>query len=160
MRQNEGRMVNELDVGDPAPDFELPTDGGGHARLSDLKGKAVALYFYPKDDTSGCTAEAIAFNALRAKFAAAGAVVIGVSPDNVASHDKFKRKHSLQLPLAADPERSAINLYGVWKEKSMYGKKVMGTERTTVLVGPDGRVERVFPKVKVAGHVASVLESL
>jgi peroxiredoxin Q/BCP len=157
MRQNEGRMVSELDVGDRAPDFELPTDGGGHARLSDLKGRAVALYFYPKDDTSGCTAEAIAFNALRAKFAAAGAVVIGVSPDNVASHDKFKRKHSLQLPLAADPERSAINLYGVWKEKSMYGRKYFGVERSTFLIGREGRIAKVWRKVKVPGHAEDVL---
>ena len=96
-------MVNELSAGDLAPDFELPTDGGGRAHLHDLKGKAVALYFYPKDDTSGCTAEAIDFNGLRAKFAAAGTAVVGVSPDSAASHDKFKRKHDLQIPLAADP---------------------------------------------------------
>ena len=150
-------MVSELNVGDPAPDFELPTDGGGRARLSDLGGKAVALYFYPKDDTSGCTAEAIAFNALRSKFAAAGAAVIGVSPDNVASHDKFKRKHGLHLPLGADPERSVINAYGVWKEKSMYGRKYFGVERSTFLIGRDGRIARVWRKVKVPGHAEEVL---
>ena len=117
-------MVKELVEADQAPDFELPTDGGGRAHLKDLKGKAVVIYFYPKDDTSGCTAEAIAFNGLRAKFAAAGATVIGVSPDSAASHDKFKRKHDLEIALAADPERSAIEAYGVWKEKSMYGANI------------------------------------
>jgi thioredoxin-dependent peroxiredoxin len=116
-------MVKELDVGDIAPDFELPTDGGGRAHLKELKGKSVVIYFYPKDDTSGCTAQAIDFNGLRAKFAAAGATVIGVSPDSAASHDKFKHKHDLKIALAADPERSAIETYGVWKEKSMYGRK-------------------------------------
>jgi peroxiredoxin Q/BCP len=157
MRQNEGDMVNQLSVGDPAPDFELPTDGGGQARLPDLKGKAVVLYFYPKDDTSGCTAEAIAFNALRAKFAAAGTAVIGVSPDSAASHDKFKRKHGLNISLAADPERSAIEAYGVWKEKSMYGRKYFGVERSTFLIDRAGRVAKVWRKVKVPGHAQEVL---
>jgi thioredoxin-dependent peroxiredoxin len=157
MRQNEGDMASELSAGDRAPDFELPTDGGGHARLMDLKGKAVVLYFYPKDDTSGCTAEAIAFNGLRAKFAAAGTALIGVSPDNAASHDRFKRKHDLQFALAADPERTAIEAYGVWKEKSMYGRKYFGVERSTFLIGRDGRVARVWRKVKVPGHAEEVL---
>ena len=150
-------MANELSAGDQAPDFELPTDGGGRARLADLRGKSVVLYFYPKDDTSGCTAEAIAFNALRAKFAAAGAAVVGVSPDSAASHDKFKRKHDLQIPLAVDPERSAIEAYGVWKEKSMYGRTYFGVERSTFLIDRQGRIAKVWRKVKVPGHADEVL---
>jgi peroxiredoxin Q/BCP len=155
--QNEGNMVNELSAGDLAPDFTLSTDGGGQTRLHDLKGKAVALYFYPKDDTSGCTAEAIDFNGLRAKFAAAGTAVIGVSPDGATSHDKFKRKHDLHISLAADPERSAIDAYGVWKEKSMYGRKYFGVERSTFLIDRAGRIAKVWRKVKVPGHAAEVL---
>jgi peroxiredoxin Q/BCP len=157
MRQNEGDMAKELAEGDSAPDLELPTDGGGSARLADLKGKAAVIYFYPKDDTSGCTAEAIAFNGLRAKFAAAGATVIGVSPDNAASHDKFKRKHDLKIALAADPERSAIEAYGVWKEKSMYGRKYFGVERSTFLIDRSGRIAKIWRKVKVPGHAEEVL---
>jgi thioredoxin-dependent peroxiredoxin len=157
MRQNEGDMAKELIEGDPAPDFELPTDGGGRANLKDLRGKPVVIYFYPKDDTSGCTAEAIAFNGLRAKFAAAGATVIGVSPDSAASHDKFKHKHDLKIALAADPERSAIEAYGVWKEKSMYGRKYFGVERSTFLIDRDGRIAKVWRKVKVTGHADEVL---
>ena len=150
-------MAKELAEGDSAPDLELPTDGEGSARLADLKGKAAVIYFYPKDDTSGCTAEAIAFNGLRAKFAAAGATVIGVSPDNAASHDKFKRKHDLKIALAADPERSAIEAYGVWKEKSMYGRKYFGVERSTFLIDRSGRIAKVWRKVKVPGHAEEVL---
>ena len=150
-------MVKEVVEGDMAPNFELPTDGGGRARLSDLKGKPVVIYFYPKDDTSGCTAEAIAFNGLRAKFAAAGATIIGVSPDNAATHDKFKRKHDLEIALAADPDRSAIEAYGVWKEKSMYGRKYFGVERSTFLIDRNGRIAKVWRKVKVPGHAEEVL---
>jgi peroxiredoxin Q/BCP len=150
-------MTKELVEGDPAPDFELPTDGGGRAHLKDLQGKAVIIYFYPKDDTSGCTAEAIAFNGLRAKFAAAGATVIGVSPDSAASHDKFKLKHDLKIALAADPERSAIEAYGVWKEKSMYGRKYFGVERSTFLIDRNGSIAKVWRKVKVPGHADEVL---
>jgi peroxiredoxin Q/BCP len=157
MRQNEGDMTKELVEGDPAPDFALMTDGGGRAHLKDLKGKPVVIYFYPKDDTSGCTAEAIAFNGLSAKFAAAGATVIGVSPDSVAAHDKFKRKHNLTIALAADPERSAIDAYGVWKEKSMYGRRYFGVERSTFLVRADGRIAKIWRKVKVPGHADEVL---
>ena len=157
MSQNEGDMTKELVEGELAPDFELPTDGGGRAHLKDLKGKAVVIYFYPKDDTSGCTAEAIAFNGLRAKFAAIGAEVIGVSPDSAASHDKFKRKHDLEIALAADPDRSAIEAYGVWKEKSMYGRKYFGVERSTFLVDRNGRIAKVWRKVKVPGHADEVL---
>jgi peroxiredoxin Q/BCP len=157
MRRNEGDMTKELVEGDPAPDFELVTDGGGRAHLKDLQGKPVVIYFYPKDDTSGCTAEAIAFNRLRAQFAAVGATVIGVSPDSAASHDKFKVKHDLKIALAADPERSAIEAYGVWKEKSMYGRKYFGVERSTFLIDRNGRIAKVWRKVKVPGHAEEVL---
>lgn len=150
-------MANEPGVGDPAPDFALPTDGGGHARLADYKGRAVILYFYPKDDTSGCTAEAIAFSGLKAKFDAAGAAVVGVSPDSAASHVKFKKKHGLAIELAADPERAAIDAYGVWKEKSMYGRKYFGVERATFLIDREGRIARIWRKVKVPGHAEEVL---
>jgi thioredoxin-dependent peroxiredoxin len=157
MRRNEGDMAKELVEGDIAPDFELPTDGGGQAHLKDLMGKPVVIYFYPKDDTSGCTAQAIAFNGLRAKFAAAGATVIGISPDSAVSHDKFKQKHDLKIALAADPERAAIEAYGVWKEKSMYGRKYFGVERSTFVIGRDGRIARIWRKVKVPGHADEVL---
>jgi len=150
-------MAKELVEGDMAPDFELPTDGGGQAHLKDLMGKPVVIYFYPKDDTSGCTAQAIAFNGLRAKFAAAGATVIGISPDSAVSHDKFKQKHALKIALAADPERAAIEAYGVWKEKSMYGRKYFGVERSTFVIGRDGRIARIWRKVKVPGHAEEVL---
>jgi thioredoxin-dependent peroxiredoxin len=150
-------MSKELVEGDIAPDFDLPTDGGARAHLADLRGKPVVVYFYPKDDTSGCTAESIAFNGLRAKFAAAGAAVIGLSPDSAASHAKFKQKHDLKIALAADPERSAIDAYGVWKEKSMYGRKYFGVERSTFLIGGDGRIAKVWRKVKVPGHAEDVL---
>jgi peroxiredoxin Q/BCP len=150
-------MAKDVVEGDPAPDFKLPTDGAGAASLRDLRGKAVVLYFYPKDDTSGCTAEAIAFSGLKKEFDKVGAVVIGVSPDSAASHDKFKAKHKLAVALAADPERSAIDAYGVWKEKSMYGRKYFGVERSTFLIGRDGRVARVWRKVKVPKHAEEVL---
>ena len=153
-------MAKDLVEGEPAPDFELATDGGGRAHLKDLKGKPVVVYFYPKDDTSGCTAEAIAFNGLRAKFAAAGASVVGVSPDSAAAHEKFKAKHDLKITLAADPERSAIDAYGVWKEKSMYGRKYFGVERSTFLIGRDGRIARIWRKVKVPGHADEVLAAV
>jgi peroxiredoxin Q/BCP len=157
MRRNEGEMAKDLNVGDAAPDFTLPTDGGGRASLADFKGKAVVLFFYPKDDTSGCTAEAIAFTGLRPQFGAAGAVVTGVSPDSAASHDKFKTKHKLGIALAADPERAAIDAYGVWKEKSMYGKKYFGVERSTFLIDREGRIAKIWRKVKVPGHAEEVL---
>lgn len=147
------------EVGKTAPDFDLETDGGGRIKLSDLSGKAVVLYFYPKDDTSGCTLEAIDFTKAAKAFARAGAVVIGISPDTVASHDKFKKKHDLGITLAADPDHKAIEPFGVWAEKSMYGRKYMGVERATFLIGRDGRVAREWRKVKVPGHVEEVLEA-
>jgi peroxiredoxin Q/BCP len=152
-------MVKELVEGDMAPNFELSTDGGGRMHLQEFKGKPVVIYFYPKDDTSGCTAEAIDFNGLRARFAVTGATVIGISPDSASSHDKFKHKHDLKIALAADPERSAIEAYGVWKEKSMYGRKYFGVERSTFLIDREGRIAKVWRKVKVPGHADEVLKA-
>jgi peroxiredoxin Q/BCP len=157
---NEGEMVNNLDIGDAAPDFELPADDGESASLRRLRGKTIVLYFYPKDDTSGCTAEAIAFNALRAKFDAAGAVVLGVSPDSAASHAKFKRKHDLKLTLAADERRATLEAYDVWRQKSLYGRRYMGVERATFLIDATGRIARVWRKVKVPGHAEEVLAAV
>jgi peroxiredoxin Q/BCP len=152
--------MTELSPGQDAPQFELPRDGGGTLTLSALRGKTVVLYFYPKDDTSGCTAEAIDFSALRADFEKAGAVVIGMSPDSAKKHDKFKAKHGLAVDLVADEERKAIEAYGVWAEKSMYGRTYMGVERTTFLIDRNGKIARVWPKVKVPGHAAEVLEAV
>ncbi len=147
-------------VGDIAPDFDLAADGGGRARLADHKGKAVVLYFYPKDDTSGCTKEAQGFSEKAADFAKAGATVIGVSKDSVASHDKFKAKYGLNLILASDPEGDVIARYGAWVEKSMYGRKYMGIDRSTFLIGPDGVVRQAWRSVKVPGHVDTVLKAV
>lgn len=149
-----------LTVGAPAPDFTLPTDGGGSVTLSDLRGKPVVLYFYPKDDTPGCTTEACDFRDAEPDFSGASAVVIGISKDPVAKHDKFKAKHGLTFPLASDADGDVCERYGVWKEKSMYGKTFLGIERTTVLVAADGTVARIWPKVKVKGHAAEVLEAV
>ena len=153
-------MTEALKVGDLAPEFDLPTDGGGQVRLPELKGQTVVLYFYPKDDTSGCTSEAKGFSEAAAAFKAAGAVVIGVSKDSVASHDKFKAKYALELTLGADVEGAAVEAYGVWVEKSMYGRKYMGIDRSTFLIGPDGRLKAVWRKVKVPGHVDAVLAAV
>lgn len=144
-------------IGDHAPDFDLETDGGKRLRLSDLRGNKVVLYFYPKDDTSGCTLEALDFTKLDSAFAEAGTRIVGISPDSCASHDKFKAKHALSFTLAADVDRHAAEAYGVWAEKSMYGRKYMGVERTTFLIDRDGRIAQVWPKVKVPGHAEEVL---
>ena len=152
-------MASALSVGDLAPDFSLPGDGGSTISLSSYRGKKVVVYFYPKDDTSGCTKEAIEFNGLKAEFAKANTVIIGMSPDSVKSHDKFKAKYELEFQIAADEEKSALEAYGVWVEKSMYGRKYMGVERTTVLIGTDGRILAIWPKVKVDGHAAEVLKA-
>lgn len=152
--------TSEMAIGDIAPDFEIPRDGGGTVSLKAFAGRPVVLYFYPKDDTDACTKEAIAFTGLLPDFEKAGASVIGVSPDSVKKHDKFAKKHSLSVILGADEDTALANLYGVWKEKSMYGRTYMGVERTTFLIGADGKVARVWPKVKVAGHAEDVLESL
>jgi thioredoxin-dependent peroxiredoxin len=149
--------MTELSEGAKAPDFDLAADDGSRARLSGHAGKAVVIYFYPKDDTSGCTLEAQGFSAARKDFDKAGALVIGISPDTEASHCSFKEKYGLGITLAADPDREAIGAYGVWKEKSMYGRKYMGVERTTFLIGPDRRIARVWRNVKVPGHVEEVL---
>ena len=143
--------------GDKAPDFELPTDGGGSLALSRLKGKPAVLYFYPKDDTSGCTAEAKDFSRLAPDFRKTGVEVIGVSPDSVDSHAKFRRKYDLAIKLAADADKAVANAYGVWVEKSMYGRKYMGVERSTFLIDKAGRVARSWRKVKVPGHAEEVL---
>lgn len=148
------------DVNSPAPDFALPRDGGDIVRLSDLRGAPVVLFFYPKDDTPGCTKESIGFSADLAAFEAAGAKVFGVSKDTVAKHEKFAAKHELTVPLISDAEGTLCEDYGVWKEKSMYGKTFMGIERTTFLIGAEGEIQRIWPKVKVAGHVAEVLEAV
>jgi thioredoxin-dependent peroxiredoxin len=152
-------MSQTIEVGQLAPDFELPGDGGATLGLAALRGRNVVLYFYPKDDTSGCTREAIDFNHLRGAFAAADTAIIGMSADDVASHDKFKKKYELGFPLASDPEKTALAAYGVWVEKSMYGRKYMGVERTTVLIRKDGTIARIWPKVKVPGHAEEVLEA-
>lgn len=147
-------------VGAPAPNFSLPGHDGESVSLADFAGKALVLYFYPKDDTSGCTAEAIAFNAKAKDFAEAGAAILGVSPDSAKSHAKFKAKHDLAIPLAADEEKTLLGAYGVWVEKSMYGRKYMGVERTTVLIDKAGKIAEVWPKVKVPGHVEEVLAAV
>jgi peroxiredoxin len=143
--------------GDKAPDFDLPADGGGRVKLADYAGKKLVLYFYPKDDTSGCTSEAQAFTAAAGDFAAAGTAVVGVSKDSVKSHDKFKAKYELNLALGADVDGAVTEAYGVWVEKSMYGRKYMGIERATFLIDGTGRIAQVWHKVKVNGHAAEVL---
>jgi peroxiredoxin Q/BCP len=147
----------DLGEGDKAPDFALEADDGRLFRLGDHQGGKVVVYFYPKDDTQGCTIEAIDFTKAAPAFAKAGATVVGISPDTVAQHCKFRDKHGLGITLAADPERKAIEAYGVWAEKSMYGRTYMGVERSTFLIGPDGRIARAWRKVKVPGHVEAVL---
>ncbi|MEM1019532.1 MAG: thioredoxin-dependent thiol peroxidase [Sphingomonadales bacterium] len=147
------------DVGDSAPDFTLPGDSGKTITLSELKGKNVVVYFYPKDDTPGCTKEAIAFTQSKADFDALDTVIIGVSKDTVAKHDKFKAKHDLSVDLASDEEGGMIEDYGVWVEKKMYGKTYMGIERATYLIDKKGTVRNVWRKVKVPGHVDAVLDA-
>lgn len=148
-----------LAQGDVAPSFQLPRPGGDPVSLASLKGRKVALYFYPKDDTSGCTREAVDFNSLKAEFEASGTTVIGVSPDSVQSHAKFASKHGLDITLLSDESKAMLEAYGVWTEKSMYGRKYMGVERTTFLIDAEGRIARVWNKVKAAGHAQEVLEA-
>jgi peroxiredoxin Q/BCP len=147
-------------VGDKAPAFSVKDDAGQTVKLSDFKGKKVVLYFYPKDDTPGCTKEACNFRDGIAALKKRGAVVLGVSADSVESHKKFKTKFQLNFPLLADTERAIIEAYDVWKEKSMYGKKYMGIERTTFVIGADGKISHIFPKVKVDQHADEVLAAL
>jgi peroxiredoxin Q/BCP len=148
-----------VSIGDKAPDFTVPTDGNGTLTLSQLKGKPVVLYFYPKDDTSGCTAEACGFRDALPDYSATGATVIGVSKDSVASHDRFKKKYGLPFTLASDTTGEVCEKYGVWVEKSMYGRKYMGIDRSTFLIDKDGVVRGVWRKVKIGGHVAEVLNA-
>ncbi|MBS0241345.1 MAG: peroxiredoxin [Proteobacteria bacterium] len=146
-----------VEAGSKAPDFELATDAGGKVKLSKLKGHPVVVYFYPKDDTSGCTKEAQAFTGLADRFANLGVRVIGISPDGAESHAKFRAKYDLKVDLAADPDKKAIEGYGVWVEKSMYGRKYMGVDRSTFLIDAKGNVAKVWRKVKVPGHAEEVL---
>jgi peroxiredoxin Q/BCP len=149
-----------IEPGATAPDFTLPRDGGDEVSLADLRGKTVVLYFYPKDDTSGCTKEAIAFTESLSDFEALGAVVLGVSKDSVKKHEKFRDKHNLKVALLSDDEGDVCERYGVWVEKSMYGKTYMGIERSTFLIDGAGTVREVWRKVKVPGHVEKVLEAV
>lgn len=151
--------MSELAIGDSAPDFDLEGNGGERVTLSALKGKPAVVYFYPKDDTPGCTKEAIAFTSLRSDFDSLGITVIGLSPDTAAKHDKFIAKHDLNLRLGADTETGTAQAYGVWVEKNMYGKKYMGVERSTFLVDADGKIAQIWRKVKVPGHAEAVLEA-
>ncbi len=150
-------MARMLNPGDPAPPFDLPTAGGGRVDLAKLRGKRVVLYFYPKDDTPGCTQEALNFTEKLTLFAAANAEVIGVSRDSVAKHDKFAAKYGLGVNLAADESGAVCEAYGVWVEKTLYGKRSMGIERSTFLIGETGRLRRIWRKVRVPGHVDDVL---
>jgi thioredoxin-dependent peroxiredoxin len=149
-----------LKVGDKAPDIRVQTDSGESFKLSEMKGQRVVLYFYPKADTPGCTTESCEFRDSVGELAKKGAAVIGISPDKPAAQAKFKEKFDLPFPLLADEDKTAAEAYGVWKEKNMYGRKVMGIERTTFVIGPDGKIEKIYNKVKAAGHAAQVLADL
>lgn len=152
--------MTDLAIGQPAPAIDLPRDGGGQVKLSDYAGQQVVLYFYPKDDTPGCTTEAIGFTEAADAFGAAGAVVLGVSKDSVAKHDKFAAKHKLGVALLSDEHGDVCERYGTWVEKSMYGKTYMGIERATFLIGTDGKIKDIWRKVKVPGHVQAVLAAV
>src|SRR5215831_11196827 len=159
-RQSQEEPMTILRVGDDAPKFRTVDQDGKAVTLADLKGKKAVLYFYPKDDTPGCTKEACAFRDGIDRIKKSGAVVLGVSADSVESHKKFKNKFDLNFPLLADTEKKIIEAYGVWKEKSMYGKKYMGIERTTFVIDENGKIAHIFPKVKVDQHYDEVLEAL
>ena len=146
-------------AGAKAPTFTLPRDGGGTVSLADFAGRKLVLYFYPRADTSGCTREAIDFSELKAAFTRAGTEILGVSADPVATLDRFRAKHKLAIALASDEAHKALAAYGVWRQKSLYGRKFMGTVRATFLIGPDQRIARIWPKVTVAGHAKEVLEA-
>ncbi len=150
-------LNKELSVGDMAVQFQAMDETGKTHSLKNYRGKTVILYFYPKDQTSGCTKEACDFRDFSSQFSKKGAVVLGVSPDSAKSHQNFKDKYSLSFPLLVDEDKTLCKAYGVWKEKSMYGRKYMGIERSTFVIGPDGRIEEVFRKVKVPGHVQELL---
>ena len=146
--------------GSKAPDFKLKNQNGETISLNDFKGKNVVLYFYPKDDTSGCTAEACSFRDDFPKFEKTDAVILGISPDSVESHKKFEQKYRLNFNLLSDEKKEILQKYEVWKEKNMYGRKYMGVERTTYIIGPEGKIKKIFRKVKVSGHNKEVLEAL
>jgi thioredoxin-dependent peroxiredoxin len=149
-----------LNPGDAAPDFSLPDADGKHKSLNDFKGRFVVLYFYPKDDTSGCTKEAVDFTGLKDSFEKKNAAVLGMSPDSPKSHAKFRDKHALGVELLADEEKGVLEAYGVWAEKKMYGRAYMGVRRSTFLIGPDGKILKVWRDVKVPGHAEAVLKAL
>ncbi len=153
-------MVGKLEAGQQAPDFALESDGGETVSLSGLRGKSVVLYFYPKDDTPGCTTEACEFRDAYDRFRERGVEVIGVSPDPVERHAKFRSKHELPFPLLADPDHTAAEAFGVWVEKKNYGKTYMGINRSTFVIGPDGKIVKAMHGIKAAGHAAKVLEGL
>jgi thioredoxin-dependent peroxiredoxin len=153
-------MSDVLQPGAKAPAFTLPRDGGGTVSLADFAGRTLVLYFYPKADTSGCTKEAIEFSRLKSAFAKAGADILGVSADPVPAQDKFKAKHKLTIALGSDETRRVLEAYGVWQQKSMYGRKYMGIVRATFLIGPDQRIARAWPKVSVTGHAEEVLAAV
>jgi thioredoxin-dependent peroxiredoxin len=153
-------MSDALQPGAKAPAFTLPRDGGGTVSLADFAGRTLVLYFYPKADTSGCTKEAIEFSRLKSAFAKAGADILGVSADPVPAQDKFKAKHKLTIALGSDETRRVLEAYGVWQQKSMYGRKYMGIVRATFLIGPDQRIARAWPKVSVTGHAEEVLAAV
>ena len=153
-------MAAELSAGDAAPDFELSDEQGKTHRLSEYRGKTVVLYFYPKDSTPGCTQEACDFRDNHKLYLKRGAVILGVSPDTAQSHGKFKQKHQLPFPLLADPDRNACESYGVWQEKTLYGRKFMGVVRSTFVIDAKGRILLALRKVRVSGHVAELLEQL
>jgi peroxiredoxin Q/BCP len=150
-------MTTKVTAGSRAPAFTLPCDGGGQISLADFKGQKLVLYFYPKADTSGCTKEAMDFSRLKAAFAKAGTAILGVSADPVSKQDRFKQKHGLKIALGSDETHKMLEAYGVWAEKSLYGRKYMGILRNTYLIGPDGKVAKVWEKVKVPGHAEEVL---
>ena len=152
-----GQLAADLAAGSKAPDFTLPRDGGGTVSLGDFEGRKLVLFFYPKADTPGCTKEAIAFSALKNAFTRAGTEIVGISADPVARQDKFRDKHRLGIALASDETKTMLTAYGVWGEKSLYGRKFMGIRRTTYLIGRDGRIVRIWENVKVPGHAEDVL---
>lgn len=153
-------MTNILKEGGKAPSFNLPTDGGGKVSLKDFAGKKLVLYFYPKDDTAGCTKEALDFSSLLKKFEKAGAAIVGVSKDSVEKHQKFKQKHGLTVTLASDEDGKTVEAYGVWVEKSLYGRKYMGIDRSTFLIDENGVIRKIWRKVKTAGHGEAVLAAV
>lgn len=152
--------MSDLNIGDQAPEFTLPTDGDGEVSLSDFKGKKLVLYFYPKDNTPGCTKQACGFNEALKSFENLNAAIVGISKDSVKKHDNFKNKYNLSFPLASDENGDVCERYGVWKEKSMYGKKFMGIERTTFLIDENGKIAKIWRKVKVKDHIEDVQKTI